>query len=75
MKEKNSNKKDLKNAGFHADFKSVDKKIKKMDKKKVIIKNMTEIRTFSTFTHIRQTCFGYNFFIGNFLKTFSTDLK
>ncbi len=39
--------------------------------KKVIGKNMmTEICTFSTFTHIRQTCFAYNFF-GVFFKNFS----
>ncbi len=37
---------------------------------------MTEICTFSTFTHVRQTCFSYNFF-GAFgaKKFFSTDLK
>ncbi len=29
----------------------------------VISKNVTEICTFSTFTHIRQTCFAYNFFL------------
>jgi hypothetical protein len=30
--------------------------------KKNISKNVTEICTFSTFTHDRQTCFAYNFF-------------
>jgi hypothetical protein len=42
--------------------------------KKVIRRNVAKICTFSTFTHVRQTCFVYNFFV-NFLKTFSTDLK
>ncbi len=43
----------IKNAEFHADFESV---------KKIISKNVTEICTFFTFTHVRQTCFAYNFF-------------
>jgi hypothetical protein len=33
-----------------------------MHQKKVISKNMTEICNFFTFTHVRQTCFAYNFF-------------
>jgi hypothetical protein len=33
-----------------------------MYKKKVISKNVTEKCTFFTFTHVRQTCFAYNFF-------------
>ncbi len=37
-------------------------KFKKILPKQVIIKNVTEICTFSTFTHVRQTCFAYNFF-------------
>jgi hypothetical protein len=58
-------KKVSKNAEFHADFKSVKKTFKKCTKK-VISKNMTKICTFSTFTHVHQTCFAYNFFFGAF---------
>ena len=36
---------------------------------------MTEKCTFFTFTHVRQTCFAYNFFLVHFFTTFSTDLK
>jgi hypothetical protein len=43
------------------------KSFKKIYKKKVINKNVMEICTFSTFTHVRQTCFAYNFF-GAFFK-------
>ncbi len=39
-----------------ADFESVEKVLKKCTKK-VISKNVTEICTFFTFTHVRQTCF------------------
>jgi hypothetical protein len=63
-----------KNAEIHADFKSVEKVLKKCTKK-VISKNVTEKGTFFTFTHVRQTCFAYNFFCVHFLTTFSTDLK
>jgi hypothetical protein len=52
---------DIKNTEFHADFKSVNK-VSKNVPKKVISKNVKELRTFSTFTHVRQTCFAYNFF-------------
>ncbi len=38
------------------------KKIWKNAPKKVISKNVTEICTFLTFTHVSQTCFAYNFF-------------
>jgi len=62
-----------KNAGFHADFKFVEKVLKKCTKK-VISKDVTDIFTFSSFTYVRQTCFAYNFFV-HFLKTFSTALK
>jgi hypothetical protein len=68
-----SSKKVSKNAKFQADFKSVGKVLKKFTKK-VISKHVTEICTFSTCTHVCQTCFAYNFF-GTFLKTFLTDLK
>jgi hypothetical protein len=52
--------------------KFVEKVLKKFTKIKVIGKNMmTEICTFSTFTHIRQTCFAYNFFWCIFLKLFN----
>jgi hypothetical protein len=42
-----------------------------MHQKQVINKNVT----FYAFTHVRQTCFVYNFFWVNFLTTFSTDSK
>jgi hypothetical protein len=38
-------------------------------------KNVTEICTFFTFTHVRQTCFAYNFFLVHFFTTFPTDSK
>ncbi len=41
-----------------------------MNLKKVISKNVTEICTFFTFTHVRQTCFACNFFLCIFLKLF-----
>jgi hypothetical protein len=46
-----------------------------MHQKKVIKKNVTEICTFFTFTHVCQICFACNFFLVHFFKTFSTDLK
>ncbi len=46
-----------------------------MYQKKVISKNVTEKCTFFTFTHVRQTCFAYNFFWVHFSTTFSTDSK
>ncbi len=51
------------------------KSFKKVYKKKVISKNVTENCTFCTFTHVRQTCFAYSFSLVHFLKTFSTDWK
>ncbi len=39
---------------------------------------MTEICTFSTFTHVRQTCFAHNFFgafLKNFFKGFEISMK
>jgi hypothetical protein len=41
-----------------------------MYQKKVISKNLTEKCTFFTFTHVRQTCFAYNFFWCIFLQLF-----
>jgi hypothetical protein len=41
-----------------------------MHQKKVISKNVTEICIFFTFTHVRQTCFAYNFFGAFFLQLF-----
>jgi hypothetical protein len=38
------------------------KKLFKNIQKKIISKNLTKICTFSTFTHVRQTCFAYYFF-------------
>ncbi len=46
-----------------------------MYQQKVISKNVTEKCTFFTFTHVRQTCFAYSFFLVHFFKTFSTDSK
>ena len=65
----------LKNAEFLADFESVEKVWKKMHNKKVISKNVTQKGPFSLFTHVRQTCFAYNFFCVQFFTTFSTDSK
>jgi hypothetical protein len=62
-----------KNAEFHADFKPVEK-VLKIVPKKVIGENVTKICTFSTFTHVHQTCLLITFF-WCFFKTFSTDLK
>ncbi len=45
------------------------KKFRKNAPKKIISKNVTEI------THVRQTCFAYNFFCVHFFTTFSTDSK
>ncbi len=53
----------------YAAFKYLEKVLKKCTKK-VISKNVTEIFTFSTFTHVRQTCFAYNFFWFIFSKLF-----
>jgi hypothetical protein len=45
------------------------KKFFKQEAKKVISKNVIETCTSSTFTHVGQTSFAYNFFV-HFLKTF-----
>ncbi len=66
-----------KNAEFHADFKSVEKVLKKCTKK-VISKNVTEICTFFTFTRVRQTCFAITFFgafFNNFFNRFNISVK
>ena len=71
-------KKVSKNAEFHADFESVKKGFKKLYQKKVISKNVTEKCTFFTFTHVRQTCFAYNFFCAffhNFFNGFEISVK
>jgi hypothetical protein len=57
--------KGIKNAEFHNDLKSVEKVVKTCTNKDV-----TEICTFSIFTHVRQI--GVCVFFKNF---FSTDLK
>jgi hypothetical protein len=46
------------------------KKFLKNVPKKVLSKNVTEICTFSTFTHVRQICFAYNLFLVHFVKLF-----
>ncbi len=46
------------------------KKFWKNLQKKVISKNETEKCTFFTFTHVRQTCFAYNFFWRIFSQRF-----
>ncbi len=55
----------IKNEEYHFDFKSVEKFVKNLQKK-VISKTVTEICTFSTFTHVRRTCFDYNFYFDAF---------
>jgi hypothetical protein len=40
-----------------------------MHRNKGISKNVTEICPFFTYTHVRQTCFAYNFWC-NFLQLF-----
>jgi hypothetical protein len=50
-----------KNAVFHADLKSVEKVFKKGTEKSYLQK-CDEKMTLSTFTHVLQTCFAYNFF-------------
>ncbi len=47
------------------------KSCEKMHPNKVICKNVVEICTFFTFTHVCQTCFAYNFFCVHFLTIFS----
>ncbi len=49
------------------------KSFEKMHPKKVISKNVTEICTFFTFTHVRQTCFACTFFLVHLFTIFSTD--
>ncbi len=66
-------KKAIKNIEFQADFK-FEKVVKKFTKK-VISKNVTEICTFSTFTHVRQTCFAYNFILVLFKNGFKIRMK
>ncbi len=51
------------------------KSFEKINPKKVISKNVTEICNFFTFTHVHQTCFACNFFWRLFFTTFSTDSK
>ncbi len=46
-----------------------------MHQQKVISKNVADIYTFYAFTHVRQTCFAYNFLLVHFLTIFSTDSK
>jgi hypothetical protein len=64
-------KKVSKNAEFHADFKSVEKVLKKCTKKKLLAKTWRK----NAFTHVCQTCFAYNFFLVHFFTTFSPDSK
>jgi hypothetical protein len=67
-------KKVSKNAEFLADFKHVEKVFKKCTKKvinKTSLMNMSKSGKSAYFCHI----FANNFFLVNFLKTFSTDLK
>ncbi len=47
----------------------------KMYKQKVISKIVRKMCTFSTFTHVCQSCFAYNLFLVNFLKSLSMDFK
>ena len=52
----------VKNATFHANFESVEKVLEKYIKKKLLAKTWRKNALFFTFTHVRQTCFAYNFF-------------
>jgi hypothetical protein len=66
----------IKNAEFHAIWNPL-KSFEKMHTKKLLA-NMTEICTFFTFTHVRQTCFAYNFlcaFFKNFFNRFEISMK
>ncbi len=56
-----------KNAEFFADLQSVEKVVKNAPKK-IISKNITEICSLFTFTHVCQTCFAYNFCVCIFLR-------
>jgi hypothetical protein len=42
-----------------------------MHKIKFISKHVTEINTIFTYTHVRQTCFAYNFFCAFCKKIFN----
>ncbi len=57
-------------AEFHADFESVEKDLKKCTQKKLLAKMWRKYALFSTFTHVRQTCFAHNFFVGAFFNNF-----
>ena len=62
------------NAEFHADFKSIEKVLKNAQKKvisKTSLTNMSKSEKSAYFCH----GFANNYFMGNFLKTFSSDLK
>jgi hypothetical protein len=63
------------NAELHADFKSVKKVFKKMHQNKVISK--TSLTNISKSAKSKYLChvFANNFFMENFLKTFSKNLK
>jgi hypothetical protein len=58
-------------------FEQIEKGVKKRrtNLQKVISENVMEKCTFFTFTHVRQTCFAYNFLLAHFSPTFSTDSK
>ncbi len=47
------------------------KKCWKNVQKKLLVKNVMEKCTFFTFTHVRQTCFAYNFFCAFFHNFFN----
>ncbi len=67
------NQKRYKKAEFHADFKSVENVYKNSQKviSKTSLTNMSKSGKSAYFRHI----FANNFFLVNFLKTFSADLK
>ncbi len=58
-----------KNAGFHADFESVEKVLKKCTQKKLLAKTWRKYALFH-FTYVRQTCFACTFFWCIFLQLF-----
>jgi hypothetical protein len=64
-----------KNAEFHADLESVEKVVKKCNKKKVISKKSLTNMSKKWKKGFFPSHFANNFFMLHFFKTFSTDLK
>ncbi len=72
------NEKDIKKRRISGWFQFRWKSFKNIYQQKAICKNMTAVCTFSTFSHVRQTCFAYNFFYAffkNFFNGFEIGMK